>query len=406
MSQAGRSATLRRVLAADACAGCGACAALAPNAIQMDGGSGWLRPLQSAPVAAEAEAAIAVVCPGLELEIAAAGRQDHLIWGPVVDMRIGHSTDPALRRQASSGGALSALLVHLIETGAVDYVLQTAASDDDPLGNMTVHSRKAFQVAAAAGSRYAPSAPLAGVEEALAHDARFAFVGKPCDVAALRALARIDPRVDAHIPFMLSFFCAGVPNRRGAEKVVEKLGFRPEDVTAFRFRGDGWPGQAKAVGPCGETRGMSYAESWGGILSAHVQFRCKICPDGTGGFADIVCADAWETDAAGYPLFEEAEGESLIVARTEAGAALVREAVLAERIEAAPFDLDQVAPMQPGQLVRRRVALARILAMPLAGRPVPRFRGFHLAAAARQAGLRGNLRNFLGTFRRMIWPKR
>jgi coenzyme F420 hydrogenase subunit beta len=37
---------------------------------------------------------------------------------------------------------------------------------------------------------------------------------------------------------------------------------------------------------------MSYADSWGGILSRHVQFRCKICPDGTGGFADVVCADA------------------------------------------------------------------------------------------------------------------
>jgi len=405
MSEA-RSATLRRVLAADACAGCGLCAGVAPGAIEMDGADGWLRPRVVGPVAPEAEAAIAAACPALDLEIEAAGRPDHVLWGPIVEARIGHATDPELRRHASSGGGLSALLVHLLETGAVDYVLQTAASDADPLGNMTVTSLDRTGVFRAAGSRYAPSAPLADIEEALARDAKFAFVGKPCDVAALRALARVDPRVDARVPAMLSFFCAGVPNRQGAVKVVQKLGFREDEVTAFRFRGDGWPGQAKATGPGGETRGMSYADSWGGILSAHVQFRCKICPDGTGGFADIVCADAWETDAAGYPLFEEAEGESMILARTEAGAALARAAEAAGRIEARPFAVADIAAMQPGQLSRRRAALARSLAMPFAGRPMPRHRGFHLAAAARQGGLKSNLRNFLGTLRRLIWPKR
>src|SRR3712207_7050821 len=38
--------------------------------------------------------------------------------------------------------------------------------------------------------------------------------------------------------------------------------------------------------------------------------RCKICPDGTGEFADIVCADAWY-GKDGYPDFAEREGRSL-----------------------------------------------------------------------------------------------
>ena len=48
-----------------------------------------------------------------------------------------------------------------------------------------------------------------------------------------------------------------------------------------------------------------------------MQFRCKICPDGVGGAADVVCADAWECDEAGYPLFDERDGSSLILSRTE-----------------------------------------------------------------------------------------
>lgn len=398
---AGGSRAIGTAIAGDLCAGCGLCAALAPEAVRMTRQNGWLRPEVTAPVPAAAEAAIAATCPALGIEQSAPeGASDHALWGPIAGLRAGHATDPALRRQASSGGGLSALLVHLLDTGAVDFVVQTGADPADPLGNATRISRTGDDVLEAAGSRYAPSAPLEGLEPLLAGEARFAFVGKPCDVAALRALSRRDPRVAARVPVMLSFFCAGVPSRRGAEKVVEALGFEPETVTAFRYRGDGWPGQAKATGPGGETRGMSYADSWGNILSRHVQFRCKICPDGTAGAADVVCADAWETDDKGYPLFEEGEGTSLIVSRTAAGEALVRAAEAAGRIATRPFAAEDIGAMQPGQLGRRRFALARLLALRLLGRPIPRFRGFHLRTAARQAGLPRNLREALGTIRR------
>jgi coenzyme F420 hydrogenase subunit beta len=396
------------VLRGRLCMGCGGCAAVAPGRIEMHMPNGQAQPRQTGPVSAAENARIAQICPGLGLSQSTpeAGAEDHPIWGPVLGLRAGHAADPALRRQASSGGGLSALLTHLLDTGAVDFVLQTSASEDDPLGNATVISRDGRGVFDAAGSRYAPSSPLAGIDALLDGAARFAFVGKPCDVAALRALGRDDPRVAAQIPIMLSFFCAGVPSRHGAAKVVETLGFAPEDVAAFRYRGDGWPGRATATSASGESRGMSYADSWGNILSRHVAFRCKICPDGTGGAADVVCADAWDTDERGYPVFEDGEGTSLIMSRTAVGEALVRAAEAAGRLETRPFAIAAIAPMQPGQLTRRRMALARLLAMRLLGRPTPQYRGFHLLRAARQAGLRRNLRDFIGMLRRLRAKRR
>jgi coenzyme F420 hydrogenase subunit beta len=44
--------------------------------------------------------------------------------------------------------------------------------------------------------------------------------------------------------------------------------------------------------------------AWGEELSNHLQFRCKICPGGTGEFADVVCAGAWY-GKDGYPDFTE-----------------------------------------------------------------------------------------------------
>jgi coenzyme F420 hydrogenase subunit beta len=145
---------------------------------------------------------------------------------------------------------------------------------------------------------------------------------------------------------------------------------------------------------------MSYAESWGGVLSRHVQFRCKICPDGIGEFADIVCADAWACDERGYPLFDEAEGVSLILSRTRLGERLVDRAMAGGALSAQPFDMARLASVQPGQTRRKRALAARLAALALSLRPVPRFRGFGLLRAARGAGVAGLAREFLGLMRR------
>ncbi len=399
----GASAALARVARGDLCAGCGACAAIAAGRVVMrEAPPGYARPEQRGPVTQQEDAAIARVCPGLNEEVHAEGRTDHVLWGPYLEMRAGHATDPGLRHAASSGGALSAVLAHLLETGAVDGVIQTAASEAVPVGNAAVVSRDAAGVARAAGSRYAPSSPLAGIERHLAGAERLAFVGKPCDAAALRALGRIDPRVGERIPFVLSFFCAGVPSRAGAEAVLRAMGASPADTVAFRYRGNGWPGQAVARLADGSERAMSYAESWGAVLSRHVQHRCKICPDGTGAEADLVCADAWEADEAGYPLFAEAPGTSLIVARTEAGARLMAEAEAMGRIETEPFEVERLEAIQPGQTRRRQALAGRLAALRLAGRPVPRYRGLRIGQAARRGGLAWSVRNFAGTLKRAL----
>lgn len=399
---ASTSEALSRVTRGGLCSGCGGCALVAPGAIEMRmTPPGFLRPHQTGSVSAEAEAHIAAICPGLGQEVTAQGRPDDVLWGPVLDMCIGWSTDPDLRHRASSGGALSALLTHLLETGKIDAAVQIGPGEP-AVANATVLSSQADDVARAAGSRYAPSSPLAGLEAQLAGTARHAFVGKPCDVAALRALEARDPRVSERFPYMISFFCAGVPSQTGAEAVLAKLGTRPEEVTAFRYRGMGWPGRATATLADGSERSMTYMESWGNVLSSHVQHRCKLCADGTGKAADIVCADAWEADDKGYPLFEETDGVSLVVTRTQIGATLLAEAQEAGHLQTAPFDADTLADIQPGQSGRRRALAARLTGQVLAGRPVPRYRGLHILGAARQAGLKAHLRNMLGTFRRAL----
>jgi coenzyme F420 hydrogenase subunit beta len=201
---------------------------------------------------------------------------------------------------------------------------------------------------------------------------------------------------------MLAFFCAGVPSESGARRILDHLGAPENEVTAFRYRGDGWPGRATATLKDGTTRDMSYADSWGNILSKQVQFRCKICADAVGAAADLACADAWDSDARGYPSFEEQQGRSLIIARTPAGQALLDAARSAGRLETNPLPLAAITAMQPHQARRKQQVAARLTALALARRPRPVYLGLGVGAAARREPLLGQLRSFGGLLRRLL----
>ncbi|HET9159212.1 MAG TPA: Coenzyme F420 hydrogenase/dehydrogenase, beta subunit C-terminal domain, partial [Caulobacteraceae bacterium] len=329
----------------------------------------------------------------------------HPYWGPVRSLHVGHAADDRVRFQGSSGGGVSALAIFALRSGLVDRVVQVAADPKQPTGNLVVVSRTEAEILECAGSRYAPSSPLAGIEAVLAEGGKAAFIGKPCDASALRGLARFDERVARHIPLVLSFFCAGTPSRHGADRILAAMGVDPDQVTAFRYRGEGWPGRAKATLRSGEVRDMSYDESWGGYLADEVQFRCKICPDAVGGVADVVCADAWYGDERGYPLFEEQDGRSLFAVRTEIGERLLSQAQAAAAVVLQPLAIDEVERMQPGQVQRKRMIRARTAALAVLLRPRPHMHGLFVREAARRGRFREAARNFLGTIRRVVIRK-
>ena len=208
---------LTRIKSGGLCHGCGACAAaVADGKIEIAmTPAGHLRPQVRQHLTLADEEAVRRVCSGRELEQTHFPEADYdPAWGPIISVETGYSTDPEVRYLGSSGGVISAIAIHLLETGTVDFVLQTAAHPTDPVSNVCRPSTSRKDIIEAAGSRYAPSAPLANLETYLSKGRRFAFIGKPCDIGALRRMARHDPRIDQLVPFKLSFF---VPEYRAAK---------------------------------------------------------------------------------------------------------------------------------------------------------------------------------------------
>lgn len=394
--------SIAEVLKADLCLGCGACQHVAPSKISLEmNEEGYLRPLIKVPLSKEEEDLALAVCPGIHVEHNPPLSDDELMWGPIKSCQAGWSTNAHLRHTASSGGGLSAFAGHMLKQGHVDAVLHIGVSTQDPLVNEYRISTTPEEVAQNAGSRYAPAAPLTGLREAIDKHERIAFIGKPCDVVAMRKIADVDPTVKRKVVACLSFMCAGVPSIKGTHAVLKKLNSPQEQVVEFRYRGNGWPGLATAILADGTMNSMTYDDSWGKILNKHLQFRCKVCFDGTGEFADLTCADAWHGDADGYPLFAEEDGRSLVIARTAIGEEILQSSLVSRDIATDHIEVSSLAKIQPYQRDRKIYALARLSALALAMRKAPKYTQKSLFNLAKKGSLKAFARNMLGTLKRL-----
>ena len=124
-----------------------------------------------------------------------------------------------MRWRAAAGGSLTVLATNLLETGKVEKVLHVRASKEDATTTEALISSSKSDIESGCQSRYGPAAPLVHVCQLLDEGVTFALVAKPCDIAAVRALGKIDQRVERQIPYMLSIFCGGLPTRTAALKI-------------------------------------------------------------------------------------------------------------------------------------------------------------------------------------------
>lgn len=397
--------SIQEVVDSKLCSGCGACAYMQPSEIRMvDVVDEGLRPMTRHTTGDTSEALEA--CPGVELEHPDFSRDESVekelvaAWGPILAMWEGGAADQHVRFAGSSGGAASALAIYALEHLDYRLVLHIGADPDAPHINRTVVSRTREEVLARTGSRYAPASPCELLEEIENAGGPCLFIGKPCDVAAAQKARRQRPKLDRNLALTVAFFCAGTPSTSGTLELLESLGVADvDDLAEVRYRGNGWPGNfvARERGS-GSTHSCTYDESWGRVLSKHVQWRCKLCLDHTGEFGDIAVGDPWYR-----PIQEGEAGSSLIVARTDAGKRHIESAIEEGVLTASRVDPDLLPKSQPNLLRTRGEVWGRMLGAHLCGSLTPTYRrlpSFRFWLS--RVPLTRKLRSILGSMRRCL----
>ncbi|MBO67490.1 MAG: hypothetical protein CL398_04190 [Acidiferrobacteraceae bacterium] len=402
---------LDTIIESGLCVGCGICQSLAGReTVTMEVSPDQrLRPRTKKPLADVAFQKIVQVCPGVTLrgptkDQAGPAGTTHNTFGPITCLYRGWASNENVRFHGASGGVLTALATHLLESGKVEAVLHVEASAEEPIMTNARVSTSARQIYDGAQSRYGPGAPLTKVHHLLDANCVFLVIGKPCDIAAIKNLARFDERVETQIPYMFTMFCGGLPSLQMPSDMAEHFGVKVNELSRFRFRGDGWPGLTHMETQDGRSFDLTYQECY---LSENTpwtydaQFRCKICPDSIGELADVVCADDGSVLENEKPMDRAVPGLSIIISRTPKGEVLLRDAESSGAIVLESLSEAELVTMHASHIPRKIGWPARTLGLVLAGNPTIKVRRFRRAKAILASGPIDFLKNLIGTFRRV-----
>jgi coenzyme F420 hydrogenase subunit beta len=373
------------------CIGCGICESIAgKDRVRVTKTlNGYLTPLVEAELDHETVDRIYAACPGTRVEglperlVEPDTRQDN-VWGPWRRMARAWAGDPEVRFEGSTGGVLSALGIYLLESKRVDFILHVKTSSSEPSFGERCLSFSEADVIEAAGSRYGPAAALIDIGEVLDRNQPFAFIGKPCDISALRNYAKQDERVDRLVKYWLTLVCGGFGTPQGTIEFYKRVGIDPDQVTGLRYRGSGCPGPTRVETAEGAQE-FHYIDYWGEDETTwSLPFRCKICPDAIGEAADIAVADTW---FGGSPIREDSiddPGTNAIIARTVAGEELVA-AAAADGALTIEYDIvpDIVSAYQPHQVNKKYAVWARHQGLADAGHIVPHTERLRIEELAR-----------------------
>ena len=346
------------------CIGCGICQSITgKNSIEISMSSkGRLEPKEVKKIPSETFNKILNVCPGVIVEGLPKEQVDikakhDLVWGYYLSLFYAWSTDEKIRFESSTGGLLNGLSLYLLESNKVKFILHTVTEPEKPMRSVSKLSySKEELLNSNSCSRYGPASPLDKFHEALNLNQPFAFVGKPCDISAIRQLSKSDERVNNLCKYLLTLVCGGSTEFTKSQDFIESFKVKEEELSIFRYRGFGNPGKMYIKTKDEREYDKEYNSFWGEESTWRVHFRCKICPDAIGESSDIAALDTWR---GGSPR-EEDEGFNAAIVRTKKGLELLNEAIEAGYIKMGDqLEIKDIDDFQPHQVNKKKAVYAR-----------------------------------------------
>lgn len=365
------------VISGGYCVGCGACAAVRGSPFEMVmTPSGWYLPVK--PETATEPDSIANVCPffnhgqdedSLVPDGLRAGAEHHPDVGWYRAIFAGHANEGDFRSHGSSGGLTNWLAAELLKSGKVDGVIHVKNAPADRAAGVLFEyaiSKDPAGLDQGAKSKYYPIELSGVIEHIRQQPGRYAFIGVPCFVKAVRLLAQTDPSIRDSVKFCIALFCGHLKSRNFAEHAAWQLGIEPADLQTFDFRTklDDRPANRYGVTATGKVNGEIEARTrptselqgsdWG---EGYFKLRaCDYCDDIVGETADASMGDAW------LPQFvQDSNGTNIVVVRNAELASLFEMAHIDGRTHAEPARPADVRASQRSNYRHRRESLGHRL---------------------------------------------
>ncbi|WP_104826956.1 Coenzyme F420 hydrogenase/dehydrogenase, beta subunit C-terminal domain [Rhizobium sp. NXC24] len=313
------------------------------------------------------------ICPfspvaGNEDELAerhfpAARNRDYLL-GRFEAAFVGHVEEEEFRANGSSGGLVSWVAAELLRRRLVDGVAHVAPVDPKTDGDRRLFrytlSRSLDAIKAGAKSRYYPVEMSEVLETIRAIPGRYAIVGIPCFIKAVRLSCAADPILAERIAFTLGLFCGHMKSARMAESFAWQMGRDVSDVERLDYRVKcpdrpaNWY-RAQLTLRSGESRSRDWWDladgDWGAGFFQNS--ACNFCDDVVAETADIAFGDAWKE-----PYSADGRGTNVVIVRSFVLLGLIRAGMKSGRLNLSDVDAAFVIATQAAGFRQRREGLA------------------------------------------------
>lgn len=269
--------------------------------------------------------------------------------GEHICCRMGYAADETIRANAASGGMVTALLCHLLETGQIDGAWVTRSEiKDGKLGYKTFIATTPEQLREASSSVYMTMPLLQHTKMLEDFKGRLAVVLVPCQMRAFSNILENKPALKEKVVLKLGLYCSGSHHENATLVPLKKAKISLSGAERLYYRRGHWRGLSTVKYADGTEKTLSYPKTICAYKNAYFFSResCMVCQDQYGYAADISFGDIWLKEMKKNPI-----KHTSCVIRTERALAMYRSAVEAGAIVDAKLDNERMLRSQKRALV-------------------------------------------------------
>lgn len=361
---------LKNVIDNGYCIGCGACAVKSDSIEIKENTFGLYQ--ASLDDTSDIDTGIEAVCPFVseidEDEISKKLYEEDASFDKTVGyyqkVYTGYATDSHVRGNSSSGGLVTWVLSELLKTGEIDGVIHIG--EQSVQGELFAYriSETIEEIQANAKSRYYPVHFDDVIKQVMNSDKKYAFVGVPCFIKAVRLLALSDPTIQKNIVFCVSLFCGHFKTKAFSEMIAWQQGVPPEKMASINFRVKnnkashnysaqvGYEDKIGLISPLPPVQIKElYGMDWG--LGLFKPKACDWCDDIAGETADITLGDAWLPEYS-----QDSGGRNIVVVRNNKIAKILEEGLKNKQVSLIEESVEKVYESQAGNYRHRQEGLS------------------------------------------------
>ncbi len=325
--------TLARIVDGDLCHRCGSCVGICPTKVLSVSNEGFPE-VENLSSCTDCDLCVQV-CPGDEFSVPSLAKQlfEHVpelsdMHGHFEQAYLSYAQKHGIRENSTSGGAVTGLLISLLENKEIDGAVLVASDPETQWKGKPILARTKEEILSTMKSKYAIAPTNAVLDEVINTKGKYAVVGLPCQIHGLLKAKELNRKIKDRIVLTIGLFCHAAvehdPMNEIWKGIDEKIKSRSKKFISRVGKHPGTPHLELDDGstyPVYFPHAQKYRPNSMEILNILYRLytppRCMTCYDSTAEFADIAIGDPWMSPPDKSINFSE--GYSFVLGRTKEG---------------------------------------------------------------------------------------